>query len=147
MRNLRLRKNLTGSVKRPKTVPTEPPGSLDYSESLTLSQAVDRYLQEPPPLPRLRTKTRPPKGYARHGPKDVLETIAEYLQVEAPEAQEQHVQASTSSKAGHDQKAHSGPVQRAYLPPARRRDKIKKPWMKQCTCTVKTQRKEDVSRD
>ena len=80
---------------------------------MTLSQAVDRYLQEPPPLPRLRTNTRPPIGYARHGPKDVLETIAEYLQVEAPEAQEQQVQTSTSSKAAQNQEADSGPLQLA----------------------------------
>ena len=44
-----------------------------------MSQAVDRYLREPPPLPRLRTQTKPPEGYVRLGPKDAPEAIAEYL--------------------------------------------------------------------
>ena len=54
---------------------------------MTLSQAVDRYLSEPPPLKRLKTKSKPPEGYVLYGPKDAPEAIAEYLQVaEVPRA-------------------------------------------------------------
>ena len=49
---------------------------------MTLSQAVDRYLREPPPLQRLRIKSKPPAGYVRYGPKDALEAIAEYMQAD-----------------------------------------------------------------
>ena len=49
---------------------------------MALSHAVDRYLYEPPPLQRLSTKTRPPLGYVRYGPKDAPEAIAECLQAE-----------------------------------------------------------------
>ena len=49
---------------------------------MTLSQAVDSHLHEPPPLQRLRTKIKPPSGYVMYGPKDAPEAIAEYLQAE-----------------------------------------------------------------
>ena len=76
IRNLRLRKNLTGTVERAKQRPAPPSGSEGCPETLTLDQAVDRYLREPPPLPRLRTKSKPPAGYIRFGPKDAPEAIA-----------------------------------------------------------------------
>ena len=45
---------------------------------------MNDYIQEAPKLRRLTGKTKPPQGFSRYVPKDVAETIADYLQVDIP---------------------------------------------------------------
>ena len=85
IRDLKLRRALKCSVKRPTTQASAGIGRCNASEVISDDAALRGYLQEPPKLPRLKRKTKPPEGYIRFGPKHVHETIDEFLRAEPQE--------------------------------------------------------------
>ena len=84
IRDLKLRRALTGSVKRPTTQASAGIGRCNASEVISDDAALRGYLQDPPNLPSLKRKTKPPEGYIRFEPKDVHETIDEFLRAQEP---------------------------------------------------------------
>ena len=79
IRDLQLRRALTGSVRKPTTrAATEKVGRM-ASETISDDAALQRYLGEPPKLRRLTRKTKPPEGYVIYGTKDVHEAVEEHL--------------------------------------------------------------------
>ena len=103
IRDLRLRRGITGTVRKPlpPTAPEKTRGRA--SEVISDEAALAGFLQELPKLTRLRKKSKPPEGYVMYGPLDVHEAVAEYMQAEPRVLPAPRGQTPSLPKAMHNQ--------------------------------------------
>ena len=90
-------------MKRPTTRAATGWARSTASKALSDEAALQEYLREPPKLARLTRKTKPPEGYARYGPKDVHETIEDFLRAEPQGPARSKEEISLKPKAMHNQ--------------------------------------------
>ena len=105
IRDLQLRRALTGSVKRPRTRAVTENSRRNESVMISDDAALLGYLGEPPKLRRLTRKTKAPEGYVMYGPKDVHEAVQEYLQVDPSTPVKGREVTPQGPKAMHNQRA------------------------------------------
>ena len=105
IRDLQLRRALTGSVKRPRTRAVTENSRRNESVMISDDAALLGYLEEPPKLRRLTRKTKAPVGYIMYGPKDVHEAVQEYLQVERPTVGREREDIPQGPKTLHNQRS------------------------------------------